>query len=94
MRVALAPHREPAGSKTGETSELSAVDRLGRRHERAGASRLHLNEDIAVPVTTDQIDLTEARALIPGDDTKAGARELRFSRALSREAQGTPIHAL
>jgi hypothetical protein len=93
-RVTLAAHREPASSKTSEASELAAVDGLGRRHERAGASRLHLDERVAVPVTTDQIDLTEARALIPGYDPKAEPGQLGLSRALSGKAQGTPIHAL
>jgi hypothetical protein len=32
--------------------------------------------------------------LIPGDDPKSGARELRLSRALSRKAEGTTIHTL
>ena len=92
-RVTFAPHGEPAGGEARKPPELAAVDCLGRRHEGAGAASLHLDEHVAIPVATDQIDLTEARSLIPGDDAEAAPHELDLSRALSREPEGTSIHA-
>jgi hypothetical protein len=92
-RVPLATHREPPSAKSREATELAPVDRLGRRDERAGAPRLHFNEHVAIPVATDKIDLAEARALVPSDDAESAPDQLDLSRALSRETQGTPIHA-
>ena len=92
-RVPLAAHREPPSAESCEAPELASVDRLGRRDERPSAPRLHFDEHVAIPVATDKIDLAEARALVPSDDAESAAEQLDLSRALSRETQGTPIHA-
>jgi hypothetical protein len=91
-RVAFPAHREPAGTEAREPPELAAIHRFGRRHEGPGAPRLHFHEHVSVAVTTDQVNLTKACALVSRNDGQTAAHKLDLSRALSREPKGTPFH--
>ena len=67
-RMALPPHREPARTEPRDAAQLAPVDRLRGRDERSGPARFHLDEDVAIAVAADEIDLPEAGSFVTGND--------------------------
>src|SRR5207247_10274522 len=67
-RMALPAHREPAHTEPRDAAQLAPVDRLRGRHERSRPARFHLDEDEAIAVAADEIDLAEPGSFVTGDD--------------------------
>jgi len=79
--------RQPSLCERGEARGLPSVDGLRRSDEGSRPSRLHLDERIPTRVAADQVDLTEPRPDVAGDDAKTATGELAFCQMLAGESQ-------
>src|SRR5207244_12096669 len=91
-RCALAARREPRLREHLEPCRLPRIDGLHRRDERAGAPRLHLDEEELTPVTADEIDLPVARPNVARDDPVPALDELAFRDVLARDPEDARLH--
>ena len=82
-RPAFASEREPPGTEAGQAFELASIDGFGRGHERARAPRLDLDEDIAVAIPTDEVDLAGPRAGVPREDPITASLQLDLGRSFA-----------
>jgi len=84
-RSAPFSQRAVLGGRGRKRAALLCPDRLQRRPESFGGTRLHLDDDELVPAPADQIDLSA-----PGD--KPGAYDLIA--AGTKQARGRPFASL
>lgn len=73
---------KPSLSEVGQPEQLEPVHRLDRWNERGSPAGLHFNEDEAVTVMADQVDLAVPGAGVPRDDPHPPPHQLRLRRAL------------